>query len=223
MEKALLVGVNLNDGEDFEQSMTELANLAKACNKEPVGSLVQNLPRVNQGFYIGTGKVEEVRRAAEELEADVIVFDNALSPTQLRNLQQELECTILDRTLLILEIFSERAQTREAKMQVETAKLQYMLPRLVGLRSSLGRQGGASGGSLSNKGSGEKKLELDRRQIEHRLNELKKELDEVGKERETQRRQRMQSGIPRVALVGYTNAGKSTLLNALLEDRKSVV
>lgn len=216
LEKALLVGVNLDDGEDFEHSMAELKSLAESCNMEVVGSVIQNLPSINNGLYIGTGKVEEVAAKAEETEADLIIFDNALSPMQLRNLQRELDAEVLDRTALILLIFSARAQTREAQMQVETAKLQYMLPRLAGLRSSLGRQGGGSG--LSNKGSGEKKLELDRRHIEHRLNELKKELEEVSKERDTQRKQRMQSGIHRVAVVGYTNAGKSTLLNVLIDE-----
>lgn len=214
--KALLVGVNLDDGTDFLQSMEELGSLAEACFMEVVGQVVQNLPTINKGLYIGTGKVVEVRETVEELQADVVIFDNALSPMQLRNLQQELEVEVIDRTSLILDIFSERAQTSEAKMQVEIARLQYMLPRLVGLRTSLGRQGGGSG--LSNKGSGEKKLELDRRRIEHRISELRKALETVSQERETQRKQRMQSEIPRVTLVGYTNAGKSTLLNVLIDE-----
>ena len=214
--KALLVGVNLDDGTDFLQSMEELGSLAEACYMEVVGQVVQNLPAINKGLYIGTGKVAEVKETVGELQADIVIFDNALSPMQLRNLQQELEVEVIDRTALILDIFSERAQTSEAKMQVEIARLQYMLPRLVGLRTSLGRQGGGSG--LSNKGAGEKKLELDRRRIEHRMSELRKSLETVSQERETQRKQRMQSGIPRVALVGYTNAGKSTLLNVLIDE-----
>jgi len=214
--KALLVGVNLDDGTDFIQSMEELGSLAEACFMEVVGQVVQNLPAINKGLYIGTGKVAEVKETVGELQADIVIFDNALSPMQLRNLQQELDVEVIDRTALILDIFSERAQTSEAKMQVEIARLQYMLPRLVGLRTSLGRQGGGSG--LSNKGAGEKKLELDRRRIEHRMSELRKSLETVSQERETQRKQRMQSGIPRVALVGYTNAGKSTLLNVLIDE-----
>lgn len=216
LEKALLVGVNLDDGTDFAHSMKELESLAEACNMEVVGNVVQNLPNINKGLYIGTGKVAEVKEEAARSEATVVVFDNALSPMQLRNLQQELEIEVIDRTALILDIFSSRAQTREAKMQVEIARLQYMLPRLVGLRTSLGRQGGGSG--LSNKGAGEKKIELDKRRIEHRMSELRKELEIISQERQTQRKQRMQSGIPRVALVGYTNAGKSTLLNVMIEE-----
>ena len=216
LEKALLVGVNLDDGTDFAHSMKELESLAEACNMEVVGNVVQNLPNINKGLYIGTGKVAEVKEEARRLEATVVIFDNALSPMQLRNLQQELEIEVIDRTALILDIFSSRAQTREAKMQVEIARLQYMLPRLVGLRTSLGRQGGGSG--LSNKGAGEKKIELDKRRIEHRMGELRKELETISQERQTQRKQRMQSGIPRVALVGYTNAGKSTLLNVMIEE-----
>ena len=192
MEKALLVGVNLKNGEPFRQSMEELAALSEACDMEVVAVVTQVLPLVNKALYIGPGKVEEVRELAEANGAQVIVFDNALSPSQLRNLQKEIGLPILDRTTLILEIFSTRAKTREAKLQVEVAKLQYMLPRLVGLHEALSRQGGGSG--LSNKGSGEKKLELDRRKIEHRLSELRKELEEVSKERETQRKRRAKNG-----------------------------
>lgn len=216
-KRALLIGVNLNNGEDFNHSMEELASLAKACHYEPVGIVTQNMPAVHTALYIGSGKVEEVKETALLLEADLLIFDNALSPTQLRNLQNELELPIFDRTYLILEIFKERARTGEAKLQVELASLQYMLPRLVGMRTSLGRQGGASG-SLSNKGAGEKKLELDRRHIEHRISELKKNLEQITKERNTQRKKRQEAFIPKVSLVGYTNAGKSTLLNSFLDS-----
>lgn len=215
-QRALLVGVNLNHDPEFAASMEELASLAKACDMEPVGIIEQNLDAVNQAFYIGTGKVEEVKEAAEALEADYLVFDNTLSPSQLRNLQREIAIPILDRTNLILEIFSTRARTREAKLQVETARLQYMLPRLVGMHASLSRQGGGSG--LSNKGAGEKKLELDRRKIEHRLAELRRELETVAKDRDTQRKQRLNSDMPQIALVGYTNAGKSTMMNYMLDS-----
>lgn len=213
--KVLIVGVNINGREYFKESMEELVSLVEACNMQVCGKIEQNLKVVNKPLYIGTGKVAEVKDMAKECMAEVIVFNNELSPTQLRNLQKDLDMPILDRTSLILEIFSTRAKTREAKLQVEVAKLQYMLPRLVGLHESLGRQGGASG--LSNKGSGEKKLELDRRRIEDKLTELRKDLEEVEGERNTQRKQRNESGIPKVALVGYTNAGKSTLMNALVE------
>ncbi len=217
IRKVLLVGVDTGEEEDFEGSMQELASLAEACMMKVVGIITQKLEHVNKALYIGTGKVEEVKQFADDIEAELVVFDNALSPSQLRNLQNELDREVLDRTSLILDIFSRRAKTREAKLQVETAKLQYMLPRLVGLHEALGRQGGASG-SLSNKGAGEKKIELDRRKIEHRIAELRKELDEVSAERETQKKRRVKSEIPRVSLVGYTNAGKSTLMNRMVEN-----
>ena len=214
-ERAILAGVDLEDGDDFEYSMEELKNLAQSCNMQVVGIITQKMDMVNKALYMGTGKVEELKEFADTQDADVIVFDNALMPSQLRNLQQILKKPILDRTSLILDIFSTRARTREAKLQVETAKLQYLLPRLVGMHEALSRQGGGSG--LANKGAGEKKLELDRRKIEHRLAELRKELDVVAKERETQRKKRVASHLPLVALVGYTNAGKSTLMNRLLD------
>lgn len=216
MERVLLVGANLNDGEDYLTSLEELGALAEACDMEVAGRVCQTLETVHKAFYIGTGKVDEVKALAQECEADVIIFDNSLSPMQMRNLQERLEKPILDRSALILDIFANRARSREAKLQVETARLQYMLPRLVGLHAALSRQGGASG-SMSNRGAGEKKLELDRRVLEQRLAELRRELKEVGNERETQRKRRTKSGLPRVALVGYTNAGKSTLLNAMLD------
>ncbi len=216
MEKAFLVGVNLNDGEDYLLSLEELDALAQACDMEVVGITEQTLPEVHKAYYIGTGKVDEVKEMAMDCGADVIIFDNSLSPMQLRNLQERLEKPVLDRSTLILDIFAGRARSREAKLQVEVARLQYMLPRLVGLHAALGRQGGGTG-SLSNKGAGEKKLELDRRVLERRLTQLRRELKEVGEERQTQRKRRAGSGMPRVALVGYTNAGKSTLLNAMLD------
>lgn len=215
-EQALLVGINnMEDEDDFDRSMEELERLAQACNMETVGILTQKLETVNNALYLGSGKVQELKEFAENIDADIIVFDNSLTPTQLRNLQQILKKPILDITSLILDIFSERARTREAKLQVETAKLQYLLPRLVGMHEALSRQGGGSG--LANKGAGEKKLELDRRKIEHRLAELRRELEEVAEERETQRKKRLASSLPLVALVGYTNAGKSTLLNRMID------
>ncbi len=216
MERVLLVGANLNDGEDYLTSLEELGALAEACDMEVAGVTSQTLETVHKAFYIGTGKVDEVKQMAQDLGADVIIFDNSLSPMQMRNLQERLEKPILDRSALILDIFAGRARSREAKLQVEVARLQYMLPRLVGLHAALSRQGGASG-SMSSRGAGETKLELDRRVLEKRLAELRRELKEVGNERETQRKRRVKSGLPRVALVGYTNAGKSTLLNAMLD------
>ncbi len=212
--RVLLVGANLNEQEYFEESFQELEGLAIACHMEVVGNIVQNLKEISSSFYIGTGKVEEIREKAKELGAEIIVFNNELSPMQLKNLEDKLDIPVIDRTGLILEIFSSRAKTKEAKLQVETARLQYMLPRLVGLNSYLSRQGGGS--AFNNKGSGEKKLELDRRKIEERLTELRKRLEELQNTRENQRKQRKKSGLPQVALVGYTNAGKSTIMNAIL-------
>lgn len=225
--KALLVGVNLKDDPDFETALKELESLAEACNMEVVGVETQNVDQINTGVYVGTGKVDEIKAAAHMLEADVVIFDNTLSPMQLRNLKDIIERPILDRTNLILQIFSSRAQTREAKIQVETARLQYELPRLTGMGEILSRQGGTSGG-MSNRGAGETKLELDKRKIRHRISELKKELKVVEKNRKTQRKRRLIQGIPQVALVGYTNTGKSTLMNALLDkyeqkDEKKVL
>ncbi len=223
MDKALIVGMNIttntngNKGrESFHLAMDEMVSLVQACDMEPVGRIEQNMESANTATYIGAGKVGEVREMARALEADIVVFDNGLSPIQLRNLSRELECPVMDRTTLILEIFSARARTREARLQVEVARLQYMLPRLVGLHDALSRQGGASG-AMSNKGAGEKKLELDRRKLEQRLTSMRRELEGIADERETQRKKRAESGIPRVALVGYTNAGKSTIMNAMLE------
>ncbi len=215
-ERAIVVGLNCNHQEDFEHSMEELIELAKACEMEVVARVDQNLSSVVQALYIGAGKVQEVKELVESLEAEIVVFDDALSPMQIRNLQRELEVPILDRTSLILEIFSKRAKTREAKLQVEVARLQYLLPRLVGLHASLGRQGGGSG--LHNKGTGEKKIDLDRKRIQMRIHELEKELSHIEKERLNQRKKRKESGIKRVALVGYTNVGKSTIMNLLIDQ-----
>ena len=207
-EQALLLGVKLRDGEDFERSMEELWNLAEACGMQVTGQITQNMERPHSALYMGKGKLSEVKEFLEQNPVDVVIFDRQLSPSQLRNLEQLLDCAILDRTSLILEIFAVRARTREARLQVESARLQYILPRLTGMHKALSRQGGGSG--IANKGAGEKKLELDRRRIEKRMAELRRELEQVSKEREIQRNRRQGSGIPRVALVGYTNAGKST-------------
>lgn len=214
-ERALLLGVDLDDGEDFGRSMEELRSLAEACDIVPAGQVTQRLSRPHSTLYMGRGKLEEVREYLASEEIDLLIFDRALSPSQLRNLQDILDYPILDRTTLILEIFSARARTREARLQVESARLQYLLPRLVGMRRALSRQGGGSG--LVNRGAGEKKLELDRRKIEKRLAELRRELSAIEKERNVQRSRRRGSGILRVALVGYTNAGKSTLMNGMLD------
>lgn len=215
--KALIVGVDTGEDSGFEHSIEELKSLAQACNKEVVGMITQRLETPNKAFYIGTGKVDEVLEFAEQCGADEIIFDNSLSPSQVRNLSDRLGLTVIDRTNLILDIFALRARTGEAKLQVETARLQYLLPRLVGNYDELSRQGG-TGGSMSNKGTGEKKLELDRRRIEHRISELKKELEDMSGNRSVQRKKRYNSRIPQVALVGYTNAGKSTVLNHMVKN-----
>ena len=217
LERVLLVGVDTGEEQNFEGSMEELKQLAKACYMEPVGTVIQRMEFVHKALYIGTGKVQEVRDAAQALDAQLILFNDTLTPSQIKNLQDELKTPVIDRTTLILNIFEMRARTREARLQVETAKLQYLLPRLVGMHEALTRQGGTSG-SMSSRGAGEKKLELDRRHIEHRISELRKELDAISRERETQRKRREQSRIPLVALVGYTNAGKSTIMNHLVEQ-----
>ena len=211
-DTAILVGVNLDHDPGFDRSMKELAELTKACDMEVVCIHTQNLSAPNTALYVGKGKVEEIKESLIFYEANTVIFDNALSPIQVRNLTQELDAVVLDRTALILQIFDCRAKTAEAKMQVELAKLQYMLPRLVGLHNNLSRQGGGSG-SLSNKGAGEKKLELDRRKIEKQISFLKRELADMEQNKEVMRKKRNQSALPKVALVGYTNAGKSTILN----------
>lgn len=215
-ERVLLVGVDTGEEQNFDGCMEELKQLAKACCMEVVGTVTQRMEFVHKALYIGTGKVQEVWNAVQALDAQLILFNDTLTPSQIKNLQDELKTPVIDRTTLILNIFEMRARTREARLQVETAKLQYLLPRLVGMHEALTRQGGTSG-SMSSRGAGEKKLELDRRHIEHRISELRKELDAISRERETQRKRREQSRIPLVALVGYTNAGKSTIMNHMVE------
>ncbi|OEC03638.1 GTP-binding protein [Lysinibacillus sphaericus] len=227
LEKAILVGVNLRNDKHFEYSMEELTNLAEALNVEVMGIVTQNLERVTPSHYVGTGKIEEIKSFYEEAQANLVIFNDELSPSQIRNLERDLETKVIDRTMLILDIFGRRAKTREAQMQVELAQLQYMLPRLVGLHASLSRQGGGTGGGFKNRGAGETKLELDRRKIEDQISKIKKELEQVMEQRETQRKQRRKNAVPVVSIVGYTNAGKSTIMNQLLakigqEDHKQV-
>lgn len=215
LQRAVLVGVNLGNEDDFAYSMEELTNLAEACDVEVIGQVTQNLQRVNPSHYIGKGKIEEVAAYVNEVDANMVIFNDELSPSQIRNLEADLDCKVIDRTILILDIFAQRAKTKEAQLQVEVAHLQYMMPRLIGLRESLGRQSGGVG--TKNKGVGEKKLELDRRKIEEQISVLNKDLEALVAQRQTQRKQRKKNKIPVVALVGYTNAGKSTTMNAMLE------
>ncbi len=209
---AVLVGVNLNGDKNFEYSLEELANLADACDVSVVGTVTQNLERVNNATYIGSGKVEEVYMMVDQHEANLVIFNDELSPSQIRNLEHALNVKVIDRTILILDIFAKRAKTREAQLQVEVAQLRYMMPRLIGLNASLSRQAGGIG----SRGPGEKKLELDRRRIEEKLHRMNKELDELVAARQNQRKLRKRNEMPVVALVGYTNAGKSTTMNALI-------
>lgn len=227
-ERVMLAGVDTGEDSDgFDHSMAELGELAKACTMEPVGMVTQRMEAVNKSLYLGSGKVQELSETVKMLEAELVILNDTLTPSQLRNLQEELKMPVMDRTALILDIFEKRAGTREARLQVESARLQYLLPRLIGMHEALTRQGGTSG-SMSSRGAGEKKLELDRRRIEHRISELNRELEQITRERKTQRKKRQNSGIPLVALVGYTNAGKSTIMNRMLarygqDEDKSVL
>lgn len=212
----ILAALETDETKNFEHSLDEMESLIEACDMEVFTIVTQRLPHPEPGTYLGKGKAEELAEIAKSSEADYCIFEDNLSPVQLRNLQKILGIAVWDRTTLILEIFSRRAKTREARLQVESAYLQYMLPRLSGMWQHLGRQSGG-GGSRANKGIGETQLELDRRQINKRITSLKRELDEISHTRSVQRAGRKKGGLPRVALVGYTNAGKSTLLNKMLE------
>ena len=213
MYKAILVGANLYSDGLINYYMEELESLALAREIEVLYSITQALNKISAKFYIGSGKVLEIRTFVENLDADIVIFNNELSGSQIRNLEKEIGVRVIDRTLLILDIFASRAKTKEAMLQVEIAQLEYMLPRLSGLAESLGRQQGGIG----SRGPGEKKLELDRRRIMSERSRLKKELIEIVKARKIQRRNRTKSSIKKIAIVGYTNAGKSTLLNALID------
>ena len=212
-ERVILVGVQENDGDDTEESLQELAELAKTAGAEVVGTVIQKRERIHPGTYVGKGKIDEIRTLLNALDATGIICDDELSPVQMNNLQQELESKIMDRTLLILDIFASRAVTKEGKIQVELAQLRYRAVRLVGLGSSLSRLGGGIG----TRGPGEKKLEMDRRLIKERISQLKKELEHVKKHRELLREGRKKDRVMTAAIVGYTNAGKSTLLNTLTD------
>lgn len=210
-ERVILVGVQVSDGENVEESLNELEELAKTAGAAAVGRIIQNREAVHPGTYIGKGKIEEVRALLLAMDATGIICDDELSPAQLNNLERELECKVMDRTLLILDIFAGRAVTSEGKIQVELAQLRYRSARLVGLRESLSRLGGGIG----TRGPGEKKLETDRRLIRTRISALKEDLAQVEKHRQLIRSRRMNGKIKTAAIVGYTNAGKSTLLNTL--------
>ena len=211
-EKFILVGVET--GKDrMEESLSELEELLETAGGETVGRVIQNLETINKATYVGKGKVDEIRELAEELGADGIVCDDELSPAQLSNLKDELDIKVLDRTLVILDIFAAHAQTSEGKLQVELAQLKYRSSRLTGLGKNLSRLGGGIG----TRGPGESKLESDRRAIRERVSQLRSEIEKVESSRETLRKHRMSDGIPVIAIVGYTNAGKSTFLNKITD------
>lgn len=210
-ERIILIGVSLYEKDDTEKSLDELEELAKTAGVITVAKVIQNRETIHPGTYIGKGKIAEVKELIWELDATGVVCDDELSPAQLKNLEMELDIKVIDRTVMILDIFAQRASTREGKIQVELAQLKYRASRLVGLRSSLSRLGGGIG----TRGPGEKKLEMDRRLIRDRISQLNKELEDVKQSRETVRKQRSKNPVPVVSIVGYTNAGKSTLLNTL--------
>lgn len=212
-ERVILVGVSEQDGDDAEDSLAELAELVKTAGASVAGTLIQKRELIHPGTYVGTGKVAEIAELLEHTGATGIVCDDELSPTQLKNLETMLNTKVMDRTLIILDIFAARATTSEGKIQVELAQLKYRLSRLTGLGRSMSRLGGGIG----TRGPGEKKLEIDRRLINDRIAQLNRELKEVVKHREIARAKRERNAVPVVAIVGYTNAGKSTLLNHLTD------
>ena len=210
-ERVILFAASTNDSDDTEESVEELKELVKTAGAETVGTVIQNRENIHPGTYLGKGKIQELKEMVWESGATGVVCDDELSPAQLKNLEDALDTKVMDRTMIILDIFAARAKTREGKIQVELAQLRYRAVRLVGLRNSLSRLGGGIG----TRGPGETKLEVDRRRIHERISQLKSELHDVERHRDVVRKQREQSGTLTAAIVGYTNAGKSTLLNKL--------
>lgn len=211
IERVILVGVSTSDHDDTEKSLDELEELAQTAGAVAVGRVIQNLDQIHPGTYVGKGKLDEIKELIWETEATGIICDDELSPIQLGNMEDVLDTKVMDRTLIILDIFAGRASTNEGKIQVELAQLKYRQSRLTGLGKSLSRLGGGIG----TRGPGEKKLEMDRRLIRDRIAQLNRELKDVKRHREVTREQRSRNKVPVVAIVGYTNAGKSTLLNKL--------
>ena len=212
---AILVAVNRNsDNYEVENSMNELESLVESANGVVVGKMIQNLDKINTSTYIGKGKVAELAELVENLEVDTVIFDDELSGVQIRNLEDQIGTKAIDRTILIMDIFAARANSKEGRLQVELAQLQYRLPRLVGFGKSLSRLGGGIG----TRGPGEKQIETDRRHIRRRIDDLKKDLADIQKTRTLHRKKRKKSGIPIVALVGYTNVGKSAIMNYMIEN-----
>ena len=210
-ERVILFAASTNDSDDTEESVEELKELVKTAGAETVGTVIQNRENIHPGTYLGKGKIQELKEMVWESGATGVVCDDELSPAQLKNLEDALDTKVMDRTMIILDIFAARAKTREGKIQVELAQLRYRAVRLVGLRNSLSRLGGGIG----TRGPGETKLEVDRRRIHERISQLKSELQDVERHRDVVRKQREQSGTLTAAIVGYTNGGKYTLLNKL--------
>lgn len=218
--KAFIAGANLNDS-NFDYYMSELANLTEAANMEVVGQARQNEEHIIAGTYFGLGKINEIKDMAHGLKAKVLILNDELTPVQIRNLEKLTKLRVIDRTELILEIFSKRARTKQAKLQVQLARLQYELPRLHPSENTLDQQrgnGGSTGGGFANRGAGESKLELNRRTIGKQISIIKRELQAIDKQEQIKAKRRNQNHIPKVALVGYTNAGKSTTMNGLLKE-----
>lgn len=220
MEKGIIVGVNINN-KSFSTEMIELKELCEACDIEILDEVTQNLEEENSKSYVGKGKIEEIKTAIVSKDIDVVICNDELSPAQISYLQEILDVLVFDRTYVILEIFKRRAKTKEAKLQVDIASLRYMMPRLTGLRSGFSRQRG-TGGAAHGKGKGETQLEIDRRNIGDRISLLKKELNDLIINRQVQRQSRKDNNMKTVCLVGYTNSGKSTTLNALLNHSTEV-
>ena len=213
LERVILAGVQTYESDDTVQSLYELRELAETAGAVTVGTIMQSRETIHPATYLGKGKLEELKELLYDLDATGVICDDELSPAQLNNLEQELECKVMDRTMVILDIFAQRAKTSEGKIQVELAQLKYRAARLVGMRASLFRLGGGIG----TRGPGEKKLEVDRRLIHSRIGQLKEQLEQVQKHRELIRSQRDKSQVKVAAIVGYTNAGKSTLLNTMTQ------
>jgi GTPase len=215
-ERCLLVAVQLSSDKD-EYDIEELEQLVEAADGVAISSITQNKHGIDNRFYVGKGKVDEIAAYVKELEIDTVIFNDELSGSQIRNIEEVVDVKVIDRTNLILDIFAKRALTKEGQLQVELAQLKYSLPRLIGLNKNLSRQGGGIG----SKGPGEKKLETDRRRIKEKIDDIQSQLNDLSKVRDTKRKKRMKDEVPIISIVGYTNAGKSTLLNALIEDQFS--